>query len=281
MTTGRRRGYGSRLPKQRKCTAPGPGPSELSREVEALVVKPGRYRDMETTIASFRHLVRRARAQGDEYVSALCETQLAHLHWTIGRPEAALRGFQRLLRAQPSNMHAWLNVVKLHLALGRPKQALALAKRAMDVLDGGGERIAEQQWRRAELQYEAALSAHLLGDVEGTITWLELCTPKLPKGDPLASGHEALLLLDVLRLSTDKGGAVRRIAARAQRMLGRAKRYPLAAAALAVVAHKQGDADAMAKWAEAAEGRARAMIGSPFCHDDWQQTQAILRRIRG
>ncbi len=264
-----------------RCTTPGPDPSELSREFEALVVKPGRYCDVETSIASFRHLARRARAQGNQCVSALCETQLAHLHWSVGRPEAALRGLQRLLRAEPSNMHAWLHVVKLHLALGRPRQALALAKRAMDMLDGGRKRHAEQQWRRAELQYEAALSAHLLGDVEGAITWLRLCTQKLPKGHPLASQQEALLLLDPLRIGAGKSGSIRRVELRAHRVLQRARRHPLAAAALAIVAHSQGDANAMAKWAEAADDRARPMIGSPFCHDDWQQTQAILRRTRG
>jgi tetratricopeptide (TPR) repeat protein len=178
-------------------------------------------------------------------------------------------------------MHAWWYVIKLQRALGRPQQALALTKKGIAVLDGSSELTAMQRWRRAELQHEAALSAHLLGDIEEAIAWLKRCTRKLPKGWYLSSQQEALLLLDILSIDAGKGGSLRRTATRAQGILQRATRHPLAAAALAVVAYRQGDAEAMTKWVEVADRLARSMIGNPFCHDDWQQTQAILRRIRG
>jgi tetratricopeptide (TPR) repeat protein len=257
-----------------------PKPSEggLQRHFDDLIAAYLSDRDLEANVSGVARLARRAKRVGNNTVLTLCLVDLAHLHWRAGRLETALRYYREWpVGTNTGHAQRWLGLVRLYQALGRTKQSLRMAEKGLEWLRRHRSRTAPQ-WR-AELQYEAGLAAHVLGDYGHAVQWLRRATAKLRRPFRLPQRDAALLLLEVCRLGAGRGSAAR-VRARAERCLHRAKRDPVAAAALALAAWHDGEPTQSAKWQEIALPWATGLVGRPFCHDGWQQAHAVLRQMR-
>jgi tetratricopeptide (TPR) repeat protein len=73
-------------------------------------------------------------AVGESEALAWSQTQLGKLHWSHGRPDDAAREFRAALRARPAYAPALDALAQVEAAQGRRVQAIALARRASEIL---------------------------------------------------------------------------------------------------------------------------------------------------
>ncbi len=196
------------------------------------------------------------------------------MNWPVGR-ERALRLNRSLWRKNPEDLNAARRIARLLRAVGRPASSLRFAADVAARYRSARSRLLRAQ--RVELLKEAALSAHLLGRYTAAHQYAEMCLRE-DVGHWLGDAEDLRLLIAAWRLLSDKGSAIE-VGTEAKNVLTKARRHPLAAAALALVASHAGGRVAQREWSEKCREWTRSSLGHPFCHDNWQQAQAILRQV--
>jgi len=264
--------------RQRRCRDAGERELECSCEPGyRMLSKLHKTDDPEARITGLRRLLSWARRRRQEELLRICLRDVAFFHWRLGRPEGALRYAVRLLKRDPKDMVGWIMAAKIARVLGRPRGSLGFATRALALLGRGSDRWARRT--RAELAFEAAISARLLGDRRSAAQYLKRYLASRPGVLLPEEREQGRLLLAEATFEGSKEDAVK-LSRAARARLCRDRRDPSALAAMALSAEAAGDSHGAKRWWSRAVTRAAVWVAHPFRHDLWQLAFVILRRMR-